>query len=147
MFTPRIVRSPSICRVKRQFRKLSVPATVQEVEPQYPPILDLSYHAKKRRKEEIFYAMVKRQETVEEKLIAINMPRYYGWISCLINENQVPYNTLEHAQYVTRTHIIPEAGLPSYYNNVISVEDLDKTVENIRSQIKEVLLLEYSRTQ
>ena len=149
MFISRVVRASSISGVSRHIRNFSVAATVSDTaehEPEYPPILDLSFRAVRTRKKEEHYALVKRQKTVEEKLIAVNMPRYYGWISIQMKENEVPYDSLEHAQYVTRTHIFPQTGLPSsFYDNVISTEALDSIVENVRSQVEEVLVLEYSR--
>lgn len=148
MFISRVVRAPSISRVSRHIRNFSIPATAPdpaETEVEYPPILDLSYRAVRTRKKEEHYALVRRQETVEEKLIAVNMPRYYGWTSVLMKENEVHYDSLEQAQFVTRTHILLKAGLPAVYDTVISTEALDSIVENVRSQVEEVLVLEYSR--
>jgi len=98
------------------------------VEPIYPPIEDLSYKMKWKRKKQDWHDKIKNLETVEEKLFEINMPRYYGWKSLILKEHFIPYDSLSHAQYFTRTHIVKESGLPAYYNNVISTEQLDRMV-------------------
>lgn len=112
-------------------------------EPIYPPIEDLSWKAKWTKKRQAWYDKIKNLETVEEKLFEINMPRYYGWKLLSLNEHVIPYNTLSHAQYFTKTHIIKESGLPAYYNNVISTEQLDRMVQAIKSDIEDNIIFEY----
>lgn len=110
----------------------------------YPPILDMSYHSKLKRKKEEWCNKIKRLETVEEKLFEINMPRYYGWKSLIVHENVVHYNSLQHAQYATRTHVIPEHGLPAFYDNIITSEELDSLVNDLKSSIEDIIAFEYS---
>lgn len=111
--------------------------------PQYPPILDISFKARERRREEAVHEAIKNLNTVEEKIIKINMPRFYGWRSLMLNESFVPYNSESLAQYITRTHIVKEQGLPKYYDRVMSSDKLDATVEQVKKQIQNVVLFEH----
>lgn len=126
-------------------RKYSTPAVSEfnSIESIYPPIEDMSFKAKYKRKRQAWYEEIKNLETVEEKLFKINMPRYYGWKSLILKEHVVPYNSLSHAQYFTRTHIVKESGLPAYYNTVISIEQLDKIVQSIKSDIEDNIIFEH----
>ncbi|XP_015191428.1 PREDICTED: 28S ribosomal protein S30, mitochondrial [Polistes dominula] len=110
----------------------------------YPEILDMSREGRKRRGWQKWYDEIKRLPTVEEKLFKINMPRYYGWKSLLLDEHFIPYNSLDHAQYITRTYVIPERGLPDFYNNVITNEELESILNNIKSTIEDTIAFEYS---
>lgn len=109
----------------------------------YPPTEDLSWKAKWKRKRQEWHDKIKSLETVEEKLFEINMPRYYGWKSLILKEHFIPYDALSHAQYFTRTHIVKESGLPAYYNNIISTEQLDRMVQAIKSDIEDNIIFEY----
>jgi len=113
------------------------------IKPVYPPIEDLSYKMKWKRKRQAWHDKIKSLETVEEKLFEINMPRYYGWKSLILKEQFIPYDSLSHAQYFTRTHIVKESGLPAYYNSIISTEQLDRMVQAIKSDIENDIIFEY----
>ena len=115
----------------------------KDVEPIYPSIEDISFKAKCKRKRQAWHEKIKSLETVEEKLFKINMPRYYGWKSLILKEHIIPYNSLSHAQYFTRTHIIKEFDLPTYYNTIISTEQLDRIVQSIKSDIEDNIIFEY----
>ncbi|KAI4503875.1 hypothetical protein M0802_001278 [Mischocyttarus mexicanus] len=112
--------------------------------PVYPPILDMSLKSRRKREYAVWHNEIKKIKTVEEKLFKINMPRYYGWKSLILKEHFVPYNSLEHAQYITRTHVIQERGLPDFYNNVMTNEELDSILNNIKSTIEDIIAFEYS---
>ncbi|XP_051172636.1 28S ribosomal protein S30, mitochondrial [Leptopilina boulardi] len=114
-------------------------------EVEYPEILDLSFPAQQLRKFDEMRQFIQRQKTIEEKLIALNMPRYYGFYAMQMLEHEIHYNTLDQTQFLTRTHIMPTNELPSFYNDLISSEKLDEIVANVRSQIEDVLVLEYSK--
>ncbi|XP_012528781.1 28S ribosomal protein S30, mitochondrial [Monomorium pharaonis] len=113
------------------------------IEPVYSPIEDLSWKAKQKRNKQAWHDKIKGLETVEEKIFEINMPRYYGWKSLILKEHVIPYNTLSHTQYYTRTHIVKESGLPAYYNNVISTEQLDRMVQEIKNDVEDSIIFEY----
>lgn len=113
------------------------------VEPEYPPIIERSRNAKKKKKWQAWYDQIQSLKTVEEKLFKFNMPRYYGWKSVLLDEYYIPYNSLAHAQHITRTHIMKEPGLPSYYNGVISNEQLDNILQSVKSNIEDNIVFEH----
>ncbi|XP_037937838.1 28S ribosomal protein S30, mitochondrial-like [Teleopsis dalmanni] len=85
-------------------------------EPQYPEIQDVSFKARKVREKEDWYKEIEEVPTVEEKLIKINMPRYYGYKVFKLTDEKLPYNCLPAIQHYTRTifenadeNIAPEA--------------------------------------
>lgn len=156
MFSLRLTRIPTGFRSCLQIRKQTsatqlAPTSERELinhtsdDVQYPEILDFSYPARHIRNYEKIGEFIKRQKTVEEKAIAINMPRYYGFTVVKMFEHIVHYNSLEQTQFLTRTHIMPTNGLPSFYNDLMSSEELEKIVDNVRSQIEDVLVLEYAK--
>lgn len=120
-----------------------VKETTSDIEPLYLPIEDLSYKSRKRREKKAWHEEIKGLETVEEKLFKVNMPRYYGWKLVRLEEDKIPYNTLGYAQYITRTHVMKEPGLPAYYNNVISTEQLDNIVEAVKNNIADDIAFEH----
>lgn len=73
---------------------------------QYPPIWDDAYKAKKNRKKMQWRDKIKKIGTIEEKLIEINMPKYYGYKCLMLDEKTFPYNTLPFFQYVTNTELV-----------------------------------------
>lgn len=128
-------------RIKSRAKCFSSVASQQEDEytatPQYPPILDVSPDKKNERKKQSLYNEIKAVRTVEEKQIKLNMPRYYGFKSYMLFEEQIPYDSLTLAQHVTRTHLIKNKHLPEYYNN-IEIENID----DVSKLIQEALLME-----
>lgn len=115
-----------------------------ESEIDFPPIQDLTRDARNRRKREEWHDKVKKLGTVEEKIFELNMPRYYGWKTVIIKEETIPYDPLSHTQYVTRTHVMNEPGLPDCYNNIVSPETLDSLVQAVKTPVEDALLFEYN---
>lgn len=109
--------------------------------PEYPPIVDLSLQARKFRKREAVREKIKQVNTVEEKQIALNMPRYYGWKCVMLSEDKIPYNALPAVQYYTRTHFIPMKNLPEIYTETVPAADL--VVKETKSIIEDVILMEH----
>lgn len=109
--------------------------------PEYPPILDLSYEAKKKRARERYHEEFKEVGTVEEKLIKVNIPRYYGWKAVMLNEKG-RYNTLGMAQYVTRTDMKEVDKLPEFYTK--NDEFVAKVAEKVKSEVEDVIGYEYA---
>jgi len=103
--------------------------------PEYPPILSLEKKATTRRAEESWYKKIERQETVEEKLFEINMPRYYGWNCLMMKETEIPYNSLNFTQYVTRTAIFDSGDLPEPYS--FSNELAKQLASSVKACLKE----------
>lgn len=108
--------------------------------PIYPPILDMSLSSRKRREREELYDKIKNINTVEEKQIALNMPRYYGWVSIIFQENKIPFNALPLVQFFTRTHFKSIDQLPQFYTETSNIAD--SIAQEIKSQIEDCLLIE-----
>lgn len=109
--------------------------------PQYPPILDISYEARKGRETVEWHEKIKSLKTVEEKMFEINMPRYYGWKPIMLWEESIPYNAMSFAQHVTRTHFREFKDLPHY--SIDLEEESHKLVGQIKPWIEEALIFEY----
>ena len=109
-------------------------------EPIYPPILDVSFQAIRDRKIEATAQKVTNLSTVEEKLIELNAPKYYGWWACRLNEGQISYNALPFTQFATRTCLAN--GLPSTYNDLEEIAS--NSVPIVKSKLIDLLLHEFS---
>ncbi|XP_044740676.1 28S ribosomal protein S30, mitochondrial [Chrysoperla carnea] len=109
--------------------------------PEYPPIYEVSERARRERKFEDWTEQIKNLHTVEEKLMKINMPKYYGWESVVLNDTKIPYNALSFIQHCTRTHIIHGAELPNFYKKIES--NLDAVIKDIKSEIENALIVEF----
>lgn len=103
-------------------------------EAEYPEILDLSSTARKFRERVEWHEEVRKVKTIEEKLIKVNMPKYYGFQMMMLNEECLPYNCLPYVQHYTRTQF--EAGLPSGWCKR-SAEEIDSLVDEIKGHIEE----------
>lgn len=110
-------------------------------EPQYPPILETGYKATKERSRLQWHEKIKCLKTVEEKLFAINMPRYYGFKCVMLNDHMFRYNSLPFFQYSTRTSLF-DSGLPDYYNKLN--EKVDGLLGHIKSDVEDAVLFEYT---
>ena len=71
---------------------------------QYPEIPQF------KNKDEANYVELKKQmkslNTVEEKQIYLNKPKYWGWYSCVMNIENIPPESLSLIQYATNTTIV-----------------------------------------
>ncbi|CAH0724918.1 unnamed protein product, partial [Brenthis ino] len=108
--------------------------------PVYPPILDMSLQGRKLREREALHQNIQKINTVEEKQIALNMPRYYGWQSVVLNENKIPYNAMPLVQYYTRTHFKQIEKLPDLYTGLSSMSDT--VVQEIKTYIEDSIAIE-----
>ncbi|XP_076748855.1 mitochondrial ribosomal protein S30 [Xylocopa sonorina] len=124
-------------------RKFSSTVLTETEDTIYPPILDLSRKACIKRKNKVWYDKIEKLESVEEKLFGINMPRYYGWKGLLLEEGVVKPNSLDHAQYITHTHVINDHKLPEFYNSVITPEQSNAIVQNVKHHIENFIIFEY----
>ena len=134
--------------IRRLQRNSSVPASnkneLVDTDIKYPPILDLSRPARKRREREEWHTKVKKLGTVEEKIFELNMPRYYGWKVLKLTEGLIPYDPLPKAQFLTKTHIVEEPKLPSFYDNLLTAEEIDASVQQMKNQVEDALVFEYN---
>lgn len=109
--------------------------------PHYPPILDTSYEARKRRMVERWHEKIKALKTVEEKLFEINIPRYYGRKCIMLWEDSIPYNSLSFTQHVTKTHLREFTNLAPYSTDL--EEESNKLLEHVKPWIEEALVFEF----
>lgn len=107
--------------------------------PEYPPILDLSPKSKKERKTVEWSEQIRAAKTVEEKQMKLNMPKYYGWKSIMLNDTLIPYNSMQFIQHCTRTHFKEVPQLPSFYGNI----NVDAATSELKLSIEDALAFEY----
>lgn len=126
-----------------QYRRISSyfqPSESEYVsEPVYPPILDLSYEGIKDRKIETQAQKITDLPTVEEKLVELNAPKYYGWWACHLKEMFIPYDALPFCQYATRTCL--SNGLPPVYAGLD--EMATNSLPKVKEQLNNLILQEF----
>jgi len=93
-------------------QSLQVQLNPTEAEPAYPEIRDPSFKARKQKDAADWHEEIRQVPTVEEKMIKINMPRYYGYKVVDFNDSKIPYNALPLTQHYTRT-VVEDLELPS----------------------------------
>ena len=71
--------------------------------PEYPPIR--KFKSKDEEKYSELKSFMKNLQTVEEKQIYLNKPKYYGWYSCVMKNTKIGPTTLDFLQFVTNTTI------------------------------------------
>ncbi|KAJ8669585.1 hypothetical protein QAD02_000844 [Eretmocerus hayati] len=144
-----LVRPPKDPKMLNSYLKAKkeLKEELEEINSRFSNILDKSHAAVKSRLRKIWHQKVEKLDTVEEKIFELNMPRYYGWRSHILTEGVLPYDPLPFAQWVTRTHIADHNGLPDYYNNIMSSEQLDASVQQIKSQVEDALAFEFNHKQ
>ncbi|GLG96810.1 Uncharacterized protein GBIM_03711 [Gryllus bimaculatus] len=131
------------CHCVKFIRRFSVLPEYTE-KPEYPPILDLSRDAVKKRNDEVWHNKIKNLEILEEKLMEVNMPRYYGWPCIGLFEGKVPYGSLQFAQYITRTFIVTQQELPMLYQAAGIVDLCAPILDHVKNSIKEAIVLEHA---
>lgn len=127
---------------KLQSSKYSTGAVTEQkesTEPVYPEILDESEIPAELRKKEAYYNKIKKLNTVEEKLLALNVAKYYGWPTFHVREGTIPYNFLPLTQFITRTEIEEVEHLPVYLDN----ERTKKLLAEIKPELEKVIVFEH----
>lgn len=132
--------------------KLAASATAEhdeyEKEPKYPSIEELSFRRNLLKRRTHWYDHIRGLDTVEEKLLAINQPRYYGYKSVMLNDNNFGYNSLPFIQHSTRTSLDTtatgqlSATLDVYNNDGHSEADVQKLVDTVRADIVDAIQFE-----
>jgi small subunit ribosomal protein S30 len=108
---------------------------------QYPEIKDTSIKARQEEKTRAYHEEVKQLKTVEEKLIKLNMPKYYGFKCIMLNDKKFPYNSLPLSQYACRTHFEPLDNLSSLFSK--SVQEKCATLKTrIVNELEEAIAFE-----
>lgn len=111
--------------------------------PMYPAILDMSSESVNLRERDMKLDKLKKIGTIEEKLIGINMPRYYGWSSLMLHEGNYPFNFMPFVQHITRTDFIEVESLP--FTNSNSQSEVNSAVDKIRPQLQDALVMEITK--
>ena len=132
------------CKLRTQARNAHqsavAPASEYSDEPEYPLILDTSPEARRRRVKEEWHDKVTNLPTVEQKIMELNMPKYYGYWSCRINDDVLKLNGLPFLQYATRTHVTKE--LPSNYYDEVR-EEASKVADQIQNEVETLIQLSF----
>lgn len=131
-------RRPVLGHVRYQ----STQAALADDEPQYPVIQDLSLKARQyRQKKEVIAQRIQALPTVEEKIMALNMKKYFGFKCIMMNDQTALYNTLPLIQYATRTKFHETADdLPGYYARFN--EGAQNHLPNVKAQLEEAIYFE-----
>lgn len=90
-------------KFSRLFSNVVQPEVLRNEAVEYPPIKDVSKEARKIKKKLDWRDTIKRCPTIEEKIIQLNIPRYYGYKCLMLENNDFPYNSMPFIQYVTKT--------------------------------------------
>ncbi|KAG7300263.1 hypothetical protein JYU34_015833 [Plutella xylostella] len=126
-------------------RQYSQPAILDQNEytetPEYPPIQDLSLQSRKARERQSVYDKIRKVKTIEEKQIALNMPRYYGWKCIMLTDQKVPYNAMPVIQFYTRSHFIQSEKLPDTYTETEAIAS--DIVKEIKSDVEDIIAIEH----
>ncbi|RZF37645.1 hypothetical protein LSTR_LSTR015661 [Laodelphax striatellus] len=111
----------------------------------YPPIEPVTDEYKKLAARKRLHEKYRKLKTVEEKLFALNLPRYWGWETTVINEGNIPYNFIDFVKYATRTHLVKSDKVP--VTNSVSEEELNNLLDIVKPQIQRAILFQESLRQ
>lgn len=109
--------------------------------PQYPAIEEVTREAKQQRKRNSWYEHIQDLDTVEEKLLAINMPRYYGYKCFMLSDDRFPYDCLPFVQHSTRTAIASQADLPAAIYEPLRTR-AEQFVQTVRDDVQAAIVFE-----
>lgn len=131
--------------LRQQLRFLSTKSLTQSEyteKPEYPPIEDLSNKVRYQKKKQSWYDKIQNLQTIEEKQIELNMPRYYGYKCHMLNEQKIPYNCLSMIQHRTETVFEEVDNLPEFYNQDEKI--INSFVELLLGNIQNSIKFQYS---
>lgn len=114
-----------------------------EKEAKYPAIKELSFRSNLLKRRTQWYDHIRDLGTVEEKLLAINQPRYYGYKSVMLNDKSFGYNSLPFIQHSTRTSLDTDGGLSTlqvYRHH--SEEEVQKLVDDLKADVLDAIQFE-----
>lgn len=126
--------------LKKYYATENAVEKIPEEKVSYPPIVDRSKKAVIERVKISWHEAVKNVKTIEEKLIKVNIPAYWGLRTTPLENDEYHYNCFPHFQHWTRTQY--EDGLPSGWFKR-STEEVDGLVNKIREQIIEAVSFQY----
>ncbi|KAG7173504.1 28S ribosomal protein S30-like [Homarus americanus] len=109
--------------------------------PKYPPIVDMSRRAKKKRLKTAWHDKITKLPTVEQKLMELNLPKYYGYWSGHLIDVCPKLLGLNFIQYATRTHVVN--GLPEeYYSDVKN--EAERLTTAVTDKVEHLIHLNYN---
>jgi hypothetical protein len=82
--------------------------------PNYPPIVDTPPDILQK---DAWHARITNLPTFEQKLVEYNMPKAYGYWSCILKDHEYQVNGTAFLKFVTRTKIM-DGPKRDYYNEV-----------------------------
>ncbi|KAK8751009.1 hypothetical protein OTU49_015091 [Cherax quadricarinatus] len=109
--------------------------------PQYPEIMDTSRKAVKMRKKAEWHEKIECLPTVEQKMMELNMPKYYGYWSCHLNDVRPTLLGVDFVQYATRSHVVK--GLPGQYYTQVEAQ-ADILTPKIQDKIQHLIDLNFN---
>lgn len=110
--------------------------------PKYPEILDISEKAVARREKLAKHKRIEALKTVEEKLFALNIDKYYGWKSLILKEGEYPYNFLPLVKHITRTHLKEVDSSGFHKAQRLNLEESQELLDRVRPHLQDALLFE-----
>ncbi|CRK97810.1 CLUMA_CG011186, isoform A [Clunio marinus] len=133
------LRNSSIPRQLSTALQQQISENAETSEVVYPEILDQSLKARGARKTFEWHEKIKKIGTIEEKIIELNMPKYYGW-KCLMLENKFyPYNTFPFFKYVTNTEFHEQ---PQTARNEKESKQIESYLTLMKSELQEAIEFE-----
>lgn len=126
-------------RVTRSFSSALSQRELVANAAEYPPIIDTSKQAARERKIQEWFDKIKKIGTIEEKLLELNMPRYWGYRCFMLNDMEIPYNGLPFVQYATKTDYQP---MPK--NDPEESKKIDEFLNLVKSELQDALEFELS---
>lgn len=97
-----LIKYPKV-RITRDFSTALSHIETSKDAVEYPPIVDNSFLERQKLKTLEQYDRIKRCPTIEEKIIELNMPRYWGFRCLKMGDEWYPYNALPMVKYATKT--------------------------------------------
>ncbi|KAG8225414.1 hypothetical protein J437_LFUL004614 [Ladona fulva] len=109
----------------------------------YPEIEDTSYLPTKQRERKKWHEKIKSLSTVEEKLIEVNMPSYYGFRCVDLSEGVIPYDSLNFTQSITRTYFIEEADVQEENPAGVSTKKTSQVFDKLKPLVIDSLIFHH----
>ncbi|EDV44712.1 uncharacterized protein Dana_GF19982 [Drosophila ananassae] len=108
--------------------------------PFYPALQDVSLKARQQKDSVDWHDDIGQVPTVEEKLLKMNMPRYYGYKVVNFSDSKTPYNDMPVTQHYTRTVM---EKLESSKTGPIEKEKAERIFNTARKETIEALEFSY----
>lgn len=110
--------------------------------PKYPEVLDLSEKAVAGREKLAKHKRIEALHTVEEKLFALNVDKYYGWKSLVLKEGEYPYNFLPFVNHITRTQLKEVDSVGFHKAQRLNLQESQELLDRVRPHLQDALLFE-----